>query len=128
MKNKSYLVSTRRLFFSLLLFILLVLMGVGILFSQIKPGNQVSRIWADISISFISLILFIPGLFFLIMLILVAFFVSRVNQTLPVWFEFVQNKVAITSTFFISFSNALRKPFILFESIINGFPFLLKRK
>lgn len=104
-------------------------MGVGILFSQIKPGNQVSRIWTDISIIFISLILFIPGLFFLILLIFVAYFVSRVNQTLPVWFEYVQNKVAITSTFLTSFSNALRKPFILFESIINGISsLLLKRK
>jgi len=128
MEKKTNLTSVRRVFFPLLIFILITLIGTGVLFNQIASGNQRLRTWTDISIILISLILFIPGLTFLFMLIWVIHFVTRANRQLPVWFERIQIKVTNTSSFFISFARALPKPFILFESIIKGFPSLINKK
>lgn len=125
---KSKISYSHQTFLPLLIFILFILTGVIVLFSQIAFGNQSLRTWADISIILISLCLFLPGLAFLFVMIWLIDFIAGVNKKLPLWFVRIQIKVANISTFLISFARSLPKPLILFKSTINILTSLIHKK
>lgn len=102
-------------------FILLVIIIAVLIFNQISTGQQSLLNWVNISISIVSLLLFIPGLFLLIIIIGLIAVMNKSRQPLYSGLRKIQQYVFKTSKILTNIVNIILKPIIFFESALIFF-------
>jgi hypothetical protein len=102
-------------------FILIVIISAVFLLSQISTGKQPMLNWLNISIIIVSLLLFIPGLFFLVIVFGLIIVINKSRQPLLSGLEKTQQYIFKASNFIISIVNIILKPIIFVESLLFFF-------
>lgn len=102
-------------------FIFIVIITAVLIFSQISTGQQSLLNWVNISISIISLLLFIPGLFLLILILGLITVMNKSRQPLYSGLRKIQQYVFKTSKILTNIVNIILKPIFFFESALIFF-------
>ena len=98
-------------------FILLVAIAAALLFGQIS-GNQHSLLnWVNISIIIISLLLFIPGLFLLILILGLFMVLYKTQQPMQSGLRSINQFVLNASKILTKIAELILKPIFFLESI-----------
>ena len=99
-------------------FIFIVIITAVLLFSQISTGQQSLLNWVNISIIIVSLLLFIPCLFLLILILGLIMVINKSWQPLHFGLRKTQQFAFNTSKILTHIANIILKPIIFLESAI----------
>jgi len=97
-------------------FIFIVIIIAVLLFSQISTGQQSLLNWVNISIIIVSLLLFIPCLFLLILILGLIMVINKSWQPLLFGLRKTQQFAFNTSKILTNIANIILKPIIFLES------------
>jgi len=105
----------------LFVFICIIIITVGLLFSQISTGQQSLLNWMNISIIIVSLLLFIPYLFLLALILGLIAVMNKTQKLLYSGLQKIQKYIFRTSKILTNIVRMILKPIYFFESALIFF-------
>lgn len=99
-------------------FMLLVIIIAVLLFNQISNSQESMLNWVNISIIIASLLLFIPGIFFLILILGLITVLIKSRKPLHSRLQIIQDHVFKTSKILTSIAKIILKPVFFLESTL----------
>ena len=99
-------------------FMLLVIIIAVLLFNQISNSQESMLNWVNISIIIASLLLFIPGIFFLILILGLITVLIKSRKPLHSRLQIIQDHVFKTSKILTSIAKIILKPVLFLESTL----------
>jgi hypothetical protein len=101
--------------------ILLVFIISMLIFRQISINQQSSLNWVNISLIIISIFLFIPGIFLLVLILGLIIVINKSRQPIQSGFWKLRYYVFISSKILVNITKILLKPFVYLESALSFF-------
>ena len=119
--SKNRYSALKMIVFPLIGLIFIVFIFAVVLFNQISSDQQPLLNWVNISIIITSVLLFIPGLFLLLLILGSILVMKKSRQPLYLGLLKVQKVVFKISKIFTNILNLILKPIILLESALIFF-------
>lgn len=121
LNSKNRYSALKMVVFPLIGLIFIVIIFAVLLFNQISSDQQPLLNWVNISIIITSVLLFVPGLFLLLLILGSILVMKKSRQPLYSGLLKVQKLVSKITKIFINILNLILKPIILLESALIFF-------